>query len=532
MRDQKRRRMFAAVLAVLLAAMMIISLAVVMVQADELQAVPVSSSEEAVTSSSGLEAVSGTSLVKGQSGQAGTDAGTVDSSRKVYIENIDVTDMTEDEADAAVKKKMEELSADTIVFHGGCHTYETTAGELGLAYANTNIVKEALSIGTKGSALKRFLANRSMAENGPITLCLDLTVDAGKVKETVKNSESVLNCEPKKAGLKKNSDNTFSITEKEDGCKINEDAAAATIVSYMDNEWHGGEGGVVLDADITQAEDSTDQLKEVTDVLGTGTTQYSRDEANRDTNITLAVEKINGTVVYPGEEFSANKTIGPQTAETGFKLGGTYADGGVIQTYGGGVCQVTTTLYQAVLQAELEVTERHNHSFLVSYVTPGLDAAIAEDYMDLKFVNSTDYPIYIEGSVDESGNIVFNIYGHEYRESGRKVVYDSHILEYKDYDVAYKADPNADFGSLAVTGGQEGLDSELYKLVYNGDELVSNDLYSTSTYDPMDTTYTAGTKNATSATITAINQAIADKSLTELQSAIANGSTVDSDTQQ
>ena len=180
--------MFAAVLAVLLAAMMIISLAVVMVQADELQAVPVSSSEEAVTSSSGLEAVSGTSLVKGQSGQAGTDAGTVDSSRKVYIENIDVTDMTEDEADAAVKKKMEELSADTIVFHGGCHTYETTAGELGLAYANTNIVKEALSIGTKGSALKRFLANRSMAENGPITLCLDLTVDAGKVKETVKNS--------------------------------------------------------------------------------------------------------------------------------------------------------------------------------------------------------------------------------------------------------------------------------------------------------------------------------------------------------
>ncbi|MBO5521101.1 MAG: G5 domain-containing protein, partial [Eubacterium sp.] len=111
-------------------------------------------------------------------------------------------------------------------------------------------------------------------------------------------------------------------------------------------------------------------------------------------------------------------------------------------------------------------------------------------------------------------------------------VYDSHILEYKDYDVAYKADPNADFGSLAVTGGQEGLDSELYKLVYNGDELVSNDLYSTSTYDPMDTTYTAGTKNATSATITAISQAIADKSLTELQSAIANGSTVDSGTQQ
>ncbi|MST82838.1 VanW family protein [Bilifractor porci] len=532
MRDKKRRRMFAAVLAVLLAAMMIVSLAVVVVQADELQAVPVSASEEAVSSSSGAESVTGTSLAQDQTGQESTETGSVDSSRKVYIENIDVTDMTEDEANAAVKKKMEELSADTIVFHGGCHTYETTAGDLGLSYSNTNIVKEALSIGTKGSALKRFLANRSMAENGPITLCLDLTVDADKVLEAVKNSESVLNCEPKKAGLKKNSDNTFSITEKEDGCKIREDAAAATVVNYMDNEWHGGEGGVVLDADITQAEDSTDQLKEVTDVLGTGTTQYSRDEANRDTNITLAVEKINGTVVYPGEEFSANDTIGPQTAETGFKLGGTYADGGVIQTYGGGVCQVTTTLYQAVLQAELEVTERHNHSFLVSYVTPGLDAAIAEDYMDLKFVNSTDYPIYIEGSVDESGNIVFNIYGHEYRESGRKVVYDSHILEYTDYDVAYKADPNADFGSLAVTGGQEGLDSELYKLVYNGDELVSNDLYSTSTYEPMDTTYTAGTKNATSATIAAINQAIADKSLTELQSAIANGSTVDTDTQQ
>ncbi|MGI6089311.1 MAG: hypothetical protein ACOYBF_04865, partial [Bilifractor porci] len=150
MRDKKRRRMFAAVLAVLLAAMMIVSLAVVVVQADELQAVPVSASEEAVSSSSGAESVTGTSLAQDQTGQESTETGSVDSSRKVYIENIDVTDMTEDEANAAVKKKMEELSADTIVFHGGCHTYETTAGDLGLSYSNTNIVKEALSIGTKG----------------------------------------------------------------------------------------------------------------------------------------------------------------------------------------------------------------------------------------------------------------------------------------------------------------------------------------------------------------------------------------------
>ena len=94
MRDKKRRRMFAAVLAVLLAAMMIVSLAVVVVQADELQAVPVSASEEAVSSSSGAESVTGTSLAQDQTGQESTETGSVDSSRKVYIENIDVTDMT------------------------------------------------------------------------------------------------------------------------------------------------------------------------------------------------------------------------------------------------------------------------------------------------------------------------------------------------------------------------------------------------------------------------------------------------------
>ena len=141
--------------------------------------------------------------------------------------------------------------------------------------------------------------------------------------------------------------------------------------------------------------------------------------------------KINGTVLYPGEEFSVGQTIGPLTAAGGYELAGAYENGQTVQSYGGGVCQVSTTLYNAVLKAELEVTQRSNHSMIVTYVKPSMDAAIAGDYKDLKFVNNLDAPIYIEGYT-VGKDIYFNIYGQETRPSNRKVTYESEVVSEED----------------------------------------------------------------------------------------------------
>ena len=122
----------------------------------------------------------------------------------------------------------------------------------------------------------------------------------------------------------------------------------------------------------------------------------------RKQNVAVGAEKINGTLVQPGEEFSVEAVVVPFDAENGYALAASYEMGKVVDSYGGGICQVSTTLYVAVLKAELEVTERYSHSMIVHYVDPSMDAAIAEGLKDLKFINNTDAPIYIEASADGS----------------------------------------------------------------------------------------------------------------------------------
>ena len=163
-------------------------------------------------------------------------------------------------------------------------------------------------------------------------------------------------------------------------------------------------------AEVVEPEGTKEELAKVKDLLGSYTTNYSTSSAGRCANISVAAGKINGTVLYPGEEFSVGQTIGPLTAAGGYELAGAYENGQTVQSYGGGVCQVSTTLYNAVLKAELEVTQRSNHSMIVTYVKPSMDAAIAGDYKDLVFENDTDAPIYVQGIYNSGGSITFNIY--------------------------------------------------------------------------------------------------------------------------
>ena len=101
--------------------------------------------------------------------------------------------------------------------------------------------------------------------------------------------------------------------------------------------------------------------------------------------------------------------VSPFTAENGYELAPSYESGKVVDSYGGGICQVSTTLYNALLKSELEILERHNHTMIVTYVDPSKDAAIAEGLMDLQFANNTDYPIYIEGYGYGGGTDIYGI---------------------------------------------------------------------------------------------------------------------------
>lgn len=132
------------------------------------------------------------------------------------------------------------------------------------------------------------------------------------------------------------------------------------------------------------------------DTLASFPTNYDRSNKDRSTNLELAASKINGTILAPGEEFSYNTTVGARTIASGYKEAKIYSNGKVVDGLGGGICQISSTLYNAVILANLEVTERYNHQFLTSYVPAGRDATVVYGVKDLKFKNNRSYPIKIE----------------------------------------------------------------------------------------------------------------------------------------
>ena len=530
-RMERKRRMIAGIIAIILALLMIITLVLPAMAAentnsggqtgaDTLNAVAVSSySAENIADA---ESVASTSSSKSQHVSSG------DSGKKygIYIDNINVTDMTRSQMKKAVEARMEDLSDDVIVLYAGDNQVRTTAGALGLTYTNKDVIDEALSIGKKGNIFKRFLADRQLEGSGPIVLDLTFSVSRSDVSTVLAKNADALNCNPQSNGVVLNDDNTFTLTPGKTGVALNNKASVKRIMDYFSGEWHGGEGGITLVYSTTEYADNSAELSKITDLLGSATTGYQTGDTNHDTNVRLAAEHINGTVLYPGEEFSAEKIIGPTTKEYGFLPGDTYENGKVVESYGGGVCQTTSTLYDAVLAAELKVTERHNHSYLVSYVEPGFDASISEGLMDFCFENNTSAPIYIQ-AVTKNGYLTFNIYGEESRDSDRTISFESKTLNTTEVETTYETDSSKPYGSITVSGGIQGVEAELYKEIYINGKFDSEELVNRSSYAMMPLTYTIGTENADSQTLQAIHAAIATGDLSTIQTAVGNGSIVE-----
>lgn len=228
---------------------------------------------------------------------------------------------------------------------------------------------------------------------------------------------------------------------------------------------------------------------------------------------------INGSTIYPGEEFSAYEAVSPFTVDNGYHMAGSYLNGQVVDSLGGGICQVSTTLYNAVLRAELEVTERYNHSMIVTYVDPSADAAIAESSgKDFKFKNNLDYPIYIEGYTTPDKQITFTIYGVETRDSGHEVVYESEVLERiePDTEVIY-TDAAQPVGYCSVQSAHIGYKARLWKIVKENGVEVSREQINSSTYMKAPRSATVGIATEDPGAYNAIMAAVASGSVDQVK---------------
>lgn len=233
--------------------------------------------------------------------------------------------------------------------------------------------------------------------------------------------------------------------------------------------------------------------KAFTDKLSRYTTRFDESNKNRATNINLASEKINELVLLPGEIFSYNKVVGARTISSGYKEAPIYINGTVADGVGGGICQLSSTLYNAILLANLEVVERRNHYFITSYVPASLDATVSYGSIDFKFKNTRNYPIKI---VCNSSNGVCSVEIYGIKEDVEyEVIIQSDITETIPFETKYKDTSSLPFGSEnIVVKGTNGYKSEAYKILKLDGKVVSKTLLSKDSYHSMAREVERGTK--------------------------------------
>lgn len=436
----------------------------------------------------------------------------------VYIGNVNVGGMTAEEAENAVESYVQSVKDATITLEAGERSITVPASEFGIAFSGENVVNTAMDICKSGNLIKRYKDTKDL-ENGTKVVEMSLTVDHTAVADLLDTQAANLNQDAVDYGLVRESSG-FTITEGRQGIAVNVDESVSAVEEFFNGSWDGSDAAVSLVADIVEPKGSMEELSKVTDLLGSYHTNFSGSTENRCENVRLATSKINGTVIYPGEEFSVHDAISPIDAEGGYQLAGAYENGQTVESYGGGVCQVSTTLYNAVLLAELEVTQRSNHSMIVTYVSPSMDAAIAGDYKDLKFKNNQDIPIYIEGYISGK-DLYFNIFGEETRPSNRKVTYESEIVSEEDPGTQFvaTADPA---GTLTKTQGKHlGYVARLWKIVTVDGVEESREIWNNSTYRSSPKIVNVGTASEDPNVTAAINAAIATGDEATIYAAVA-----------
>lgn len=207
----------------------------------------------------------------------------------------------------------------------------------------------------------------------------------------------------------------------------------------------------------------------------------TENDRNRSVNIRLAVEAINGTILLPGDTFSFNEVVGQRTEQKGYLPANVYNPDGISPGIGGGICQVSSTLYNAALKANLKITERNPHIYMVAYVPLGLDATVSYGTQDLKFTNSTKWPIKIVGDVTNDNKVIFSIMGTKANPS-LEVVLQSTVVKLTPYTTEYIDDNTIEKGShMILQNGMNGAVVDTYIILKKGNDIVSNyKLYSTT----------------------------------------------------
>lgn len=473
---------------------------------------------------------------------------------RVYIGNINVSNLSQEEAKEKIENWYKEIALNNIELNYNELSENITIEQFDSSIDTDELIKKAYKIGKSGNIIKdNYEILYTLLFKNKIELNVQLNSEKIDKKIEEINSklpdafeESIYYIEENnliiakgKKGIKINNEKLKEILnetiEKENNRKIiipvNEitpkeieiekiyeeikKEAQNAYITQEPLEIHSHIDGVDFTVSLEEAKNILKEQKEeyiiplkitipeitlndlgkeaFPQILGTFSTTYNTSNQNRITNLELASKKIDGTIILPGETFSYNKVVGERTIAKGYKEAAVYAGGKVVDGIGGGICQLSSTLYNAALYANLEITSRSNHRFLTSYVTAGRDATVSWGTIDFCFKNTRSYPIKITSEV-KNGVVTTSIYGIK-EEKEYEVVIESKVIEVLPYSIKYVKDSTLEEDEKEIVQyGANGAKSETYKIVkYNG-IIVSKEQISSDTYSPLERIVKKGSK--------------------------------------
>lgn len=418
----------------------------------------------------------------------------------VTVQDVNLGGMTKEEA----KNKLNETFNDAIgkkklPISIGDKQYELIYSDIMPKYDIDAIVEKAYNFGRDNGNFKKYMIIKN-GDNKKTEIQLEFSYSEEKLKEYEAKLQKDVTQAAKDASISVDGSN-ITVKPGIEGKTIKLEVLDQELKENINGEIDS-DNKVTVEVETTKPRVTKEALSKIKGVMGTFSTNYSTSAPGRCNNIEIATKALNGTIVMPGETFSFNDVVGPRTVERGYQEAGTYVGNKVEPGIGGGICQVSTTLYRAAMKANLRSAERTNHSMVVGYAQPGLDATVSYGYLDYKFKNVYDFPIYIKGTT--VGKVVtYTIYGDPSSLNGKTYDMANEILETIPPETKIVPDNTLPIGKEEKDGnGMTGYKVKSYQITYENGVEVKRDIVATDSYASVGIIVRQGTQSGAASTQT------------------------------
>lgn len=399
--------------------------------------------------------------------------------RGVKIEGVNVSGLDMSEARVLLTETInKQYSKSSFSLKYGDMVWSFALNEIAYEFLIDEAIIKAFYQGRSGNVFKKTFDSLALTLN-EINMEVRKDFERNKLKKILEKIKTEIDKDSKNASIAYN-DGNIEISDEIVGRSMDIDINAKLVENQLEKR---NFKDILLQVENIKPYIAYEEIKDIDDVISDFHTVFSLKDQNRSHNIKLACSKLDGRILKPGEAFSMNETLGPRNIESGYKEAPVIFKNELVQGTGGGICQVTTTLYDTVLLAKMDILERSPHSMPLGYVKPGQDATIAEGSIDFKFINSKDYPVCISAEV-KGGSLRIRILGKSepVKETVRlrSVILETVPPEAEEIEI----DDNLPDGEkVVVMKARNGIRAVLYRETFSEDnvllerEEISKDYY-------------------------------------------------------